>query len=386
MQQKRALESSQGGLEQWTISSSSKDLEKEMEQISLLPKERPVITEYGTLDDLLSNMPANEEIYNSAWKCWYMVQDHQKIMCSVSGGYDSDIMLDLLIRCGGRSKTTFIFNNTGLEYAATKEHIKQLETRYGVEIVLLRPKKAIPTCCREYGVPFWSKYVSGMISRLQKHGFQWENEPLDALLEKYPRCRSALRWWCNDFKTKSGRVSKFNIEYARGLKEFMIIHPPGFRVSAACCQWAKKMPAHDYLEAHKFGLNCTGIRRAEGGARSTSYTSCYDENWGKADNYRPLFWWSDADKEVYRKRFGIVRSDCYEVWGMQRTGCAGCPFGKNFEEELELVQQFEPKQYRAMQAVFGQSYEYTRRFFDFRRKSKNKISDDREQTKMKGFE
>ena len=53
---------------------------------------------------------------------------------------------------------------------------------------------------------------------------------------------------------------------------------------------------------------------------------------------------------------------------MDRTGCAGCPFGKDFERELELVQIFEPKRYRAMLAVFGKSYDYTRKFLDFRKK------------------
>ena len=317
--------------------------------------------------DLLLTCPKNGEIQSTMCKCYDHVQDHDKIMCSVSGGYDSDIMLDLIIRCGGKDKTTFVFNDTGLEYDATQEHIVQLEKRYGVEIVRLDPKKAIPTCVREYGVPFWSKYVSSMISRLQRHGFQWEDEPLDVLLARYSRCRSALRWWCNDFKTENGRVSKFNIEYTRGLKEFMMSFPPSFLISAQCCDWAKKRPAHDFLAAGGFDLNCTGVRKQEGGQRSTAYKSCFDHVRWEADNYRPLFWWSNADKEDYREHYKIVRSDCYEVWGMKRTGCAGCPFGKDFERELDLVRVFEPKRHTAMLCVFGESYGYTRQFLEFRK-------------------
>lgn len=151
-----------------------------------------------TLDELLSWMPQDGgEIYQTAWKHWYMVNDHEKIMCSISGGWDSDIMLDLNIRCGGKEKTTFCFFDTGLEYDATKQHIGYLEERYGIEIKVLKPKKAIPTCCKEYGIPFWSKFASEMIHRLQKNGFQWEDEPFDVLLEKYPKCKAALKWWCN---------------------------------------------------------------------------------------------------------------------------------------------------------------------------------------------
>ena len=355
------------------------------EQLSLLHDPENIV-EHNTCPDMLKSMPEREEVYNSAWKCWYVVQDHDKIMCSISGGYDSDIMQDMLIRCGARGKTTFIFNDTGLEYDATKEHIKDLEERYHIKVLRLRPKKSIPACCKEYGVPFWSKYVSEMIYRLQKHGFQWEDEPLDALIQKYPKCRAALRWWCNYFKADNGRVSRFNIEYVSYLKEFMIAHPPKMQISAKCCEYAKKAPAHTELKKGGYDLNCTGVRKAEGGARATSYRSCFDDNgWYEADNYRPLFWWSDADKEAYRKHFGLRRSDCYEVWGMERTGCAGCPFGKDFDTELALVQKFEPKRYRAMISVFGESYDYTREFMAFREKMKKQRREtDENQTKLEG--
>lgn len=326
-----------------------------------------------TMNEILSKaVPWDGDIQTAMMKCFDRIHEHEKVMVSVSGGYDSDIMMDMVLRCGGKNKSTFVFNNTGLEYNATKEHIEYLERLYGVEIVRLEPQKAIPTCCQEYGVPFWSKYVSSMIFRLQKHDFQWEDKPLDVLLEEYPNCRSALRWWCNDFVTKNGNPSKFNIEWTLGLKEFMTQNPPDFKISARCCEWAKKRPAHDYLKAGGFDLNVTGVRKAEGGQRSTSYKSCFDQNFGGADNFRPLFWLTDKAKDIYRRFYNIVRSDCYEIWGMKRTGCAGCPFGKQFEEELDIVKVFEPLHYRAMLAVFGESYNYTRKFLEYREKMKIK--------------
>lgn len=356
-----------------------------MQQTELWDDRSSAIETPSCVTDVLLTAPKNGEIMNTICKCYDHIQNHEKIMCSISGGYDSDIMMDLMIRCGGKDKTTFVFNDTGLEYDATKDHIAYLESRYGVEIVQLKPKKAIQTCCQEYGSPFWSKYVSSMISRLQKHQFQWEDEPLDVLLEHYPRCRSALRWWCNDFETKNGRTSKFNIEYTPALKEFMMSSPPSFPISAKCCEWAKKRPAHDFLVDGGFDLNCIGVRKQEGGQRSTAYKSCFDDVLGGPDNYRPLFWWASAGKETYRRHYGIVRSDCYEVWGMERTGCAGCPFGKDFEAELDLARIFEPKRYAAMLAVFGKSYDYTRNFLEFREKLNAKPEPkDKTQTEIEG--
>lgn len=49
---------------------------------------------------------------------------------------------------------------------------------------------------------------------------------------------------------------------------------------------------------------------------------------------------------------------------------AGCPFGRNFEEELRLVHIHEPKFYKARLNIFGPSYEYRRQFEAFREKLK----------------
>ena len=236
---------------------------------------------------------------------------------------------------------------------------------------MLQPIKPIPVCVREYGVPFWSKFASDYISRLQRHGFQWKDKPLKELLKEYPRCKAALRWWCNDWpKSETGKESKFNIAYTPWLKEFMLENPPDFKISAKCCTYAKKDPVKKYIKSGAFDLNCTGIRKAEGGKRSSAYKSCYTQSLTGPDQYRPLFWFSDADKKEFAEHYGITHSDCYEVWGMKRTGCAGCPFGKDFETELELVKEHEPKFYNAVNKIFGASYDYTRRFLEFRERMK----------------
>lgn len=333
-------------------------------------------TDKVQLLDLMQEAPDNMTIMDALGKCHQQVRTHSRGMVAVSGGWDSDLMVDMIIRCGGRENTTFVFFNTGFEYEATKRHLRYLEDKYGIDIYVVPPLKPIPTCVREYGVPFWSKRASEYIYRLQKHGFQWEDEPFDVLLERYPRCRAALRWWCNDWpKKENGGESCFNIAYTPGLKEFMVQSPPDFLISPKCCEYAKKKPAEKYLEAYDFDLNCTGVRKAEGGARATAYKTCYTKALEGPDQYRPVFWFTDGDKIEYTIHYDLTLSDCYEVWGMRRTGCAGCPFGKNFEEEIELARKYEPKFHKAMLKLFGKSYDYTRRFLAFREQQKEGTDD-----------
>lgn len=284
--------------------------------------------------------------------------DGDEVMVSISGGADSDVMLDLVSKIN--NNVHYVFFDTGLEYQATKEHLKFLESKYGIQIQIEKTKVPIPTSCRKHGQPFLSKQVSENIERLQRHGFQWEDEDFETLYKRYPKCKAALRWWCND----KGEDSKFNIRKQKLLKEFLIANPPTFNISNKCCQYAKKNVAKDFLKRNDIELSLIGIRKAEGGARS-SLKSCFAPKENAADEYRPLFWYKNANKQLYEELFGVTHSRCYTEYGLRRTGCAGCPFGKDFEKELEVIEKYEPKLYGAVNKIFGDSYEYTRRYREF---------------------
>lgn len=291
------------------------------------------------------------------------------IACAVSGGSDSDIMLDILTKVDDEKKIQYVFFDTGIEYQATKKHLDDLEEKYQIKIERVNAIKPVPLACKQYGVPFISKYISDMMSRLQKHGFKWEDEPFEALLKKYPKCRGALRWWCND----NGENSSFSISRNKMLKEFIVENPPDFAISSKCCDYAKKMPSAVWCEEHNISLLCLGVRKSEGGIRSTSYKSCFSNSWEtnkNHDEWRPLFWLKNAEKQQYKEFNGITYSDCYEVYGLKRTGCFGCPFGSAFEEELKIIEQYEPNLFFAANNIFGKSYEYMRKYRKYKEENK----------------
>ena len=148
------------------------------------------------------------------------------------------------------------------------------------------------------------------------------------------------------------------------MKEFILENPPQFKISNKCCKFAKKDVAHKLIKENKYELNIVGIRKAEGGVRAAAYKNCFDND-EDCDNYRPIFWYKDQDKIDYENAFNIVHSKCYTEYGLKRTGCVGCPFGRNFEYELEVVKQYEPKLYKAICNIFKDSYEYTRKYKEF---------------------
>ena len=312
----------------------------------------------------------NEAVLKAALKSKMILAKHSRIAVSISGGADSDVMLDLVERTKGNRNVRYIWFNTGLEYQATKDHLVYLENRYNIQIERIRAEKPVPYCVHEYGIPFKSKFVSGMLAQLQANGFKFEDKPLDELLTEYSGIKEALRWWCNDYPSKENINSKFNINRNPWLKEFLIQNPPPFKVSNKCCTYAKKAVSHRFAEENNIDLNVIGVRQAEGGIRASTKT-CFSEG-EHSDTFRPIFWFSNEDKKYYDETFGIVHSDCYTKYGLKRTGCVGCPYALDFENNIEATRQNEPRLYKACFNVFGPSYDYTRAFLSFRREMNDK--------------
>ena len=297
---------------------------------------------------------------------------YKKEVCTVSGGSDSDVMLDIIWRCDKDNKVEYVWFDTGIEYQATKDHLNYLEDKYGIYIKPYKAVKSIPISCKEYGVPFLSKRVSDMINRLQRHNFKWEDEPLEILLKRYCEwndkmqdwvgCKSAIYWWCN-----ANKSIQFNINYNKYLKEFIINNHPTFKISSKCCKYAKKDIIHNLILENNYDLNISGVRRVEGGVRQQLYKSCFTESDSGCDDYRPLFWYKNSDKEVYEQNYEVKHSKCYTEYGLLRTGCSGCPYGRDFEFELKVLEKYEPKLFKAVNNIFGKSYEYTRKYREFRK-------------------
>lgn len=313
-------------------------------------------------------IPDNQHIQGAFFKAIGYLDGSKKYVVAVSGGSDSDIVVDFIHQCGVQDNISYLFYDTGLEYEATKEHLDYLEKRYGIHIDRIKAYKSIPTCCKTYGVPFISKFVSESIERLQLHGFKFEDKPFEELSAEYPGCISSLKWWTNRHS-----MNQWNISYKKLLKEFLIENPPDFRISPKCCTYAKKKTAKKYYKEHDVDVAILGLRRAEGGVRQTAFTSCYLS--AKPDNYRPIWWFTEEDKQEYNRFYQIKNSRCYTQYGFRRTGCACCPFGgKGVFDELEVTRRNEPKLYKAIMNTFGKSYEYTAKYYRFRAEREQEIA------------
>lgn len=312
------------------------------------------------------------------------LREHPNAICSYSGGADSDIMIDLIERTRqifGLPPIKYVFFNTGLEMKATKDHVKYVAEKYGVEIEEVRPKINIVQSARKYGIPFVSKIMSGGLSDWQKKGVplsiaqeydQAEDKEAKRkeLKERYPKCESLINFLCCCNSKGEPRPNiQLVINSSKYMRDFIEECPPDFMISAKCCDYCKKQIAHKVQKSYDMVI--TGERRDEGGMRSVprkdNTALCFTETASGQFRLRPLYYVSDKDKEWYKNYYGIKYSDAYEVYGLTRTGCCGCPISYKAVDDLEKIRPYEPNVVKAAWNIFGKSYEYRKKYNEYKK-------------------
>lgn len=313
------------------------------------------------------------------------LREHPNAICSYSGGSDSDIMIDLIERTRAMfhlPPVKYAFFETGLEMKATRDHVKATAEKYGVEIQSFRPKVNIVQATRKYGVPFVSKIMSAGLSEWQKKGVplsiaeEYEQAEDKAakrreLKGRYPKCESLINFLCCCNAAGEPRPNiQLVINSSKYMRDFIGECPPDFRISADCCTYCKKNLAHKVQKG--YDMIITGERRDEGGMRSVprkdNTALCFTETRSGQYRLRPLYYVSDADKAWYKEEYGIRYSDAYEVYGLTRTGCCGCPISYKAVEDLEMIRPYEPNVVKAAWNIFGKSYEYRKKYVAYKAK------------------
>lgn len=187
--------------------------------------------------------------------------------------------------------------------------------------IVLFPAKKREEIKTEYGIPCFSKQQDEFIYRYQ-NGSRSEN---------------TMR-----FINGENPILKLN-NTARALLLADSLH----KVSNKCCYWNKEKPMMDY--AKKSGKKpIIGVRQSESKTRMAKYNTCLH----KSGNFTPIYDFSDDLMDLIYEVYDIEVPKCYNY--LCRTGCAGCPYGRNTENELSLIPEAQRKH---TIAFFKESYD-----------------------------
>lgn len=256
---------------------------------------------------------------------------------SFSGGKDSTVLSHLMDEALPGNKIPRLFLNTGIEYGLVLKFVREVAEKDD-RIHIYTVGKNIRKTLDEVGYPFKSKEHAQRV-----HDFKHCKKVWDKLLKYfglmdgdiYQTCPKILRYQITD-------ECKLNI-------------------SDRCCFEFKKKPVMDYMkESGKF-ITITGIMRTDKGLRSNINCVSFDKN-NKLKKFHPMAPLNPDFEKWYIETRNIKLCELYyPPYNFLGTGCKGCPFNPNLEEDLFTLGQLLPNERKQCEYIWKPVYDEYRR-------------------------
>ena len=136
----------------------------------------------------------------------------------------------------------------------------------------------------------------------------------------------------------------------------------GIKFSDNCCLKMKKEPIHKWEKENNRYVAMTGMRKEEGGTRQLLNGCVLTDKDGKLKKFHPLLVVSDEWEEWFIKEQKVNVCDLYKPpYNFKRTGCKGCPFSLDLQEQLEIMERYLPNERKQCEVIWKPVYEEYRR-------------------------
>ena len=258
---------------------------------------------------------------------------------SFSGGKDSTVLHYLIDLALPNNNIPRVFINTGIEYLDIVRFVKEL-SKEDNRFVIIAPTKNVKETLETYGYPFKSKQHSHNVATYQRN---IDKKELNLSLKRYLNIiESNTMFKC---------PKKLNYQFT---KSFDI------KISDECCNRLKKIPVKNWCKNNNKTITLTGMRKEEGGQRTS--INCITTKKDKLVKFHPLLVVSDKWENEFIKKFNIKLCKLYyPPYNFKRTGCKGCPFTLNLQEQLEIMDKHLPNERKQCEIIWKPVYEEYRK-------------------------
>ena len=258
---------------------------------------------------------------------------------SFSGGKDSTILHYLLDEASPGNSIPRVYCDTGIEYDAIKDFVAMLQ-KDDSRFITIKPMITIKAMLERDGYPFKSKEHSNIVKVYQRSGMV-----------------KSVRKYLGKEESNRMNVCPKCLEYQFS-KDFKL------KVSDRCCLRMKKQPFHEYEKKSGRKIAITGMRKEEGGQRASSLSNgcTLTDRDGNLMKFHPLAVVDDAFEEWYIKERKIRICDLYHTpYSFKRTGCKGCPYALDLQDNLERMARLMPNERAQCEAIWKPVYDEYRR-------------------------
>ena len=257
---------------------------------------------------------------------------------SFSGGKDSTILHYLVDMALPGNKIPRVFINTGIEYNYIVEFVYELASKDD-RFVILKPTQAIKPMLDKVGYPFKSKEHSNYLSVYQHCGLE---------------SKTANRY-LNPSEKRKNYGCPLCLKY-QFTKEFNL------KISNLCCYKLKKEPIKNWQKQNNRLITLTGMRKDEKGTRSNIKGCIITDKANKIVKFHPLLVVNDDFENWFIEKNNIKLCKLYyEPFNFKRTGCKGCPFALDLQEQLTIMNTYLPNERKQCEMIWEPVYKEYRR-------------------------
>lgn len=134
----------------------------------------------------------------------------------------------------------------------------------------------------------------------------------------------------------------------------------GVKLSDKCCYKLKKETALRYETESNRHIAITGIRGEEGGMRAINGCTIFEGD--NLKKFHPLKVVSEQWEEDFIKHNNIKLCDLYyPPYNFKRTGCKGCGFALDLQNQLDVMRELLPNEYKQCEILWKPVYDEYRR-------------------------
>lgn len=124
----------------------------------------------------------------------------------------------------------------------------------------------------------------------------------------------------------------------------------------------KKHPIQRYEKESGRSVAILGLRMGEGGQRANHEGCVVFDNNHELKKFKPLNPCSNEFIEWYIQRNNIKLCKLYyQPYNFKRTGCVGCPYSVDLQDQLEVMEKHLPNERKQCELIWKPVYEEYRR-------------------------
>lgn len=224
----------------------------------------------------------------------------------------------------------------GIELNMIRDFVFELQ-KTDDRVVVIAPSVPIKQMLEQEGYPFKSKIHSHCVALYQQG--------------------STNKMW----RGYTGqRPEHWHTRTCPKMLEYQFTEENKLKISDMCCVKMKEEPLIKWQKENNKSIAIIGTMREEGGRRSN--LNCIVMNGKKITRFQPLAPLTKDWENWFIEKYNISISDIYKPpYNFNRTGCKGCPFAINIQNELDTLEKYFPNERKQCEIIWNPVYDEYRR-------------------------